>query len=117
LLWTVSGLGAGIASISVAGGLIFTTGYHEESEFAYALEAEPGAARWAARIGPSVRECPLMRWLSQRAPTVVGDRVYVLSAVPRNGVTHEWGQISQFDIVSSQCLDADRPGRLSNIEI
>ena len=54
--------------------------YQEESEFAYAVEVESGAARWATRIGPTVRENPLMRWLSQRAPTVDGDRVYVSSA-------------------------------------
>jgi outer membrane protein assembly factor BamB len=80
LLWTVSGLGTGIASVSVAGGQVFTTGYHEESEFAYALDAGSGEARWATRIGPTVRESSLMRWLSQRAPTVDGDRVYVSSA-------------------------------------
>jgi outer membrane protein assembly factor BamB len=80
LLWTLSGLGTGIASASVAGGQVFTTGYHEESEFAYALDAGSGEARWATRIGPTVRESSLMRWLSQRAPTVDDDRVYVSSA-------------------------------------
>ena len=58
LLWTVNGLGTGIASVSLAGGLIFTTGYQEESEFAYAVEVESGAARWATRIGSTVRDNP-----------------------------------------------------------
>lgn len=79
-LWTAVGLGEGIASVSVAEGLIFTVGYQDDSEYAVALHEATGELAWATRIGPAVAENPLMRWLSQRVPAVDHDRVYAFTA-------------------------------------
>jgi outer membrane protein assembly factor BamB len=51
-------------------------GYIGDAEYLTALDEETGARRWTTKIGPAVKENPLMRWLGQRSPTVDGDRVY-----------------------------------------
>ncbi|HEY2250024.1 MAG TPA: PQQ-binding-like beta-propeller repeat protein, partial [Planctomycetaceae bacterium] len=76
-LWTATGVGEGIASVSVAEGKIFTFGYQAESEFVVALDEKTGELSWATRAGPIVAESSLMRWLSQRTPTVDGSRLYL----------------------------------------
>jgi outer membrane protein assembly factor BamB len=45
-----------------------------------ALKEKTGERIWATRIGPAVRENRLMRWLSQRTPTVDEERLYVVTA-------------------------------------
>ena len=80
LLWSATGLGEGIHSVSVAGGKLFTVGSHQGSEFAIALSVRSGDRVWATRLGPAMGEHPLMRWLTQRTPTVDGGRVFLLSA-------------------------------------
>ncbi|MEW6157792.1 MAG: PQQ-binding-like beta-propeller repeat protein [Verrucomicrobiota bacterium] len=80
LLWKVMGMGTGIASVSVADERVYTTGFREGTEWVYALDAGTGQILWISPIGPAVDESPLMRWLSQRTPTVDADRVYVFSA-------------------------------------
>lgn len=79
LTWKAVGLGAGIATVSVAGGHVYTTGYRDNGEFAYALDEKSGRLLWAVQVGPAVNEIPTMRWLGQRAPTVDDDRVYVVT--------------------------------------
>ena len=79
LSWRVDGLGDGIASIALADGRAFTSTTYGENEFAVALDEETGQRLWATRIAAAVPEQPLMRWLSQRAPTVDGDRLYVFT--------------------------------------
>jgi outer membrane protein assembly factor BamB len=80
LLWTAVGLGDGIAPVSVAQSKIFTLGYNDQSEFAVALDEQTGKLSWSTRVGPPIAETRLMRWLSQRAPTVDADRLYALTA-------------------------------------
>ncbi|MGA2257778.1 MAG: PQQ-binding-like beta-propeller repeat protein, partial [Thermoguttaceae bacterium] len=79
LSWRVDGLGDGIASIAMADGRIFTSTTYGENEFAVALDEETGQRLWATRVGAAVPENPLMRWLSQRTPTVDGNRLYVFT--------------------------------------
>jgi outer membrane protein assembly factor BamB len=79
-LWTVTGLGQGIHSVSMADGRLYTVGTTNETETALALDAESGEKIWAQSLGKVIRENPLMRWLTQRSPTVDGDRVYNLTA-------------------------------------
>ncbi len=79
LLWKVVGLGEGIASVSIAGGRIYTLGYHNSNEYVIALKERTGERIWATRIGPAAKESRLMRWLSQRTPTVNGERLYVVT--------------------------------------
>ncbi|MCH8830079.1 MAG: PQQ-binding-like beta-propeller repeat protein [Planctomycetes bacterium] len=79
LLWRVEGLGEGIGPVSVAGGRIFTTGQHDKSEFIIALDEKTGKHLWTAPAGATVRQSRLMRWLSQRTPTIDGDRLYAIT--------------------------------------
>jgi outer membrane protein assembly factor BamB len=80
VLWKADGLGEGVPSISVAGGRVFVLGYRGEKECLTALDEKNGAVLWSAEIGEAVREIRAMRWLSQRTPTVDGDRVYAFRA-------------------------------------
>jgi outer membrane protein assembly factor BamB len=69
--------------MSVAGGRIFTSGYYAGNDFATALDEKTGRQLWAAYLCTSIPETgihTLMRWLSQRAPTVDGDRVYYVTS-------------------------------------
>jgi outer membrane protein assembly factor BamB len=79
LVWKVEGLGHGVASVAVAGGRLFTLGYRGPDEFAVTVDVKEGRKLWEARVGPSVAENSVMRWLSQRTPTVDGDRLYVFT--------------------------------------
>jgi outer membrane protein assembly factor BamB len=79
-LWTATGLGKGIASVSVQNGALYTVGYRDDREFVFALDARTGEGRWAADVGPAIKEDPLMRWVSQRTPTVDGERLYTVTA-------------------------------------
>jgi hypothetical protein len=79
LSWRIDGLGDGIASIALADGRIFTSTTYGENEFAVALDAETGQRLWATRIAAAVPEQPLMRWLSQRTPTVDGSRLFIFT--------------------------------------
>lgn len=80
LLWRVDGIGNGIAAVSIADGKIYTLGYFEAGEFLSALDQRTGERLWVARLGPKVNESPRMRWLSQRSPTLDGDRLYTITA-------------------------------------
>jgi outer membrane protein assembly factor BamB len=80
LAWQLSGLGLGISPVSVAAGRIYTAGNRDGAEFAYALDAATGEKIWATRLGATVPENALMRWLTQRAPTVDGERLYTVTA-------------------------------------
>ena len=98
LVWQAEGLGRGIASVAVAAGRVYTVGYHfpgtkvirtlsgrtrgftraeiPQGEYVIALDASSGQLLWATRTGKAVFENHLMRWLSQRTPTVDGDRLW-----------------------------------------
>jgi outer membrane protein assembly factor BamB len=66
--------------VAVAGGSIYTLGSAGGQEHVIALEEATGQLRWRAAIGPAVNDAPLMRWLSQRTPTVDRDRLYASTA-------------------------------------
>src|SRR5262249_24402474 len=76
LAWKFEGLGEGVASVAVAGGRVYTLGYHRDDEFVHALDELTGRKVWAVRIGPALKETSVMRWLSQRTPTVDDDRLF-----------------------------------------
>src|SRR5207245_6569028 len=75
------GLGQGVPSIAVAGGKVFVLGEREGQEFLTALDEADGKRIWSAPVGRAVTGgMSIMRWLSQRTPTVDGDRVYAFTA-------------------------------------
>ncbi len=80
LKWRTSGIGEGIASVSVAGGTIYTLGSADGHEHVIALHERTGEQRWRVAIGPAINDAPLMRWLSQRTPTVDGERLFASTA-------------------------------------
>jgi outer membrane protein assembly factor BamB len=65
--------------VAVAGGRVFSTGYQGDGEYCTALSAKDGKQLWTVKVGPAVREMAIMRWLSQRTPTVDGGRLYVVT--------------------------------------
>ena len=83
LAWKVTGLGPGVASAAVSGGRVFTLGDLSGEEHVTAFEEATGKKLWAVPIGPAMPGTglsTLMRWLSQRTPTVDGDRLYAVTA-------------------------------------
>jgi outer membrane protein assembly factor BamB/precorrin-6B methylase 2 len=80
LIWRTDGIGLGIASVAVAQGSIYTLGSADNYEQVIALDEATGELRWRAAIGPAINDAPLMRWLSQRTPTVDGERLYASTA-------------------------------------
>ena len=79
MMWRAEGIGEGIASVSITDGRIYTLGYFEGGEFLTALDQRTAQRVWATRLGPRVNENPLMRWLSQRSPTLDEDRLYAIT--------------------------------------
>jgi len=51
-----------------------------QGEYLMSLDATSGELRWATRIGNAVFENHVMRWLSQRTPTVDEGRVFIVTA-------------------------------------
>jgi outer membrane protein assembly factor BamB len=80
LAWKAEGLGHGVPSVAVAGGRVFVLGYRDDHEYLTALNERDGKRLWSQPIGPAVMESSVMRWLSQRTPTVDDDRVYAFTA-------------------------------------
>ncbi len=78
LAFRAEGLGAGYSTISVADGRVFTLGMVSGREWVFALDARTGATLWSTPHGAGRRDG---RGDGPRsAPTVVGDRVFVLGA-------------------------------------
>jgi outer membrane protein assembly factor BamB/precorrin-6B methylase 2 len=80
LAWRTDGIGQGIASIAIASGSIYTLGSAGSHEHVLALHEGTGELRWKTAIGPAINDAPLMRWLSQRTPTVDDERLYASTA-------------------------------------
>src|SRR5262249_43228637 len=55
-------------------------GYRDRDEWVTAVAVADGKQLWSSRIGPAVKEAGVMRWLSQRTPTVDNDLLYALTA-------------------------------------
>ncbi|MBW8015473.1 MAG: PQQ-like beta-propeller repeat protein [Planctomycetes bacterium] len=75
LLWKNESLGKGYSSVSVAKGLIYTTGVEDGKGYVYAFTLD-GKPKWKKSYGKG--------WTgshsgSRTAPTIDGDRLYVMS--------------------------------------
>lgn len=80
LKWRTDGIGQGIASVAVADRSVYTLGSAGQHEHVIALDETTGQLRWCSPIGPAINDAPLMRWLSQRTPTVDAERLYASTA-------------------------------------
>jgi outer membrane protein assembly factor BamB len=76
LLWKAKGLGEGIGCISVAGGLIFAQGNQADKDTVTALDGL-GRIVWSVPIGPASGERGLMRYVTQRSPSVDDGLLFV----------------------------------------
>jgi len=76
-LWVAEGLGKGYSSVSVAGGMLFTTGMTgEANEGVLSALDTSGKIKWQTRYGA---EWDQMHPGTRSTPTIDGDRVYELS--------------------------------------
>lgn len=84
MLYQVDGLGAGIATPAVVANQAFTLSVFDGFEYVVAFNVETGEREWFSRLGlPSdgyVAVHRLMRWLSQRTPTVHDGKLYAVTA-------------------------------------
>lgn len=78
LAWTAKGLGSGYASVSVASGLIFTTGNIGNTQSCVAINASDGSVAWTRKL---VGKAPEHGYPGSRTtPTVDGDNLYLVSS-------------------------------------
>ncbi len=76
--WVATGLGSGYASVSVADGMIYTSGNYEDSQSVVAIDATNGNVKWKQAItaGPPKHGYDG----SRTTPTIDGDRLYMVSS-------------------------------------
>ncbi len=79
LLWSAEGLGAGYSSPAVTSGHIYLTGMIRGEGFLFAFDKN-GQLAWKVSYGP---EWDGSRPGARTSPTVVGDRIYLMSAEGR----------------------------------
>ena len=79
LRWKVNGLGNGISPVSLADGRVITLSQYESTEYVRALDERTGRHLWSAPLAPAIPQNPYMRWLTQRPPTIDGERLYAVS--------------------------------------
>lgn len=78
-IWTATGLGNGYASVSVAGGRIFTTGDRRDGQYAIAIDEATGNTLWATKLG-TANSAEGERGGSRSTPTVEGDLIWLTDA-------------------------------------
>lgn len=72
LLWTAKGLGHGFSAVSIAGGLLYTTGNIGKDTVITAFGLE-GKTEWRAKNGPAYKGS---QHGSRSTPTIDGERLY-----------------------------------------
>ena len=77
LLWAKKGLGKGFASISIADGIVYTTGLKKKQGFVFAFDTG-GNLIWKTPYGPEWKKCFSG---ARTTPTVDSGRLYVISGL------------------------------------
>jgi len=78
LLWQLEGMGEGFASVSVAGGRLFTTGNKEGSQHVVAVDLAREKLLWST---PLTEQTPRHGYQGSRCtPTIDGERIYALAS-------------------------------------
>jgi len=79
LLWTADGMGSGFASVSIAGGRIYTTGGQDDGQMTICINAADGKVVWKKKVAdgnPRNGGYAGMRC----TPSLDGDRLYVIAS-------------------------------------
>lgn len=76
LAWMGEGLGQGVASVSIVGERIYTTGNFPEGQSVVAVDAADGSLLWKT----SVTDGPSGNSYSATTPSIDGDRVYMVGS-------------------------------------
>jgi hypothetical protein len=80
-LWSYDGLGTGYSSVSVADGLVFTTGLIDGQGYLFAFDLQ-GNLKYKVNYGPEWTDAG--NYPSARTtPTIDGDRLYLMSGLGR----------------------------------
>lgn len=75
-VWTATGLGQGLSTVSVTGGRVFTMGDRRDGQYVIALDEATGRQVWATRVGGRHDD----QYGGPRStPTVDGDLLYVVT--------------------------------------
>lgn len=78
LLWTADGMGGGYASVTVAGGRVYTTGNQKDGQAVICLDSSNGKTIWKKNITNIV---PKHGYDGSRcSPSIDGDRLYAISS-------------------------------------
>jgi len=75
LAWKVTGVGAGLASVSVAGDRVYTIGDKDGAQQVFALQAADGKLVWSAKLGAPWND---EYGGGRGTPTVDGDVLYAI---------------------------------------
>jgi outer membrane protein assembly factor BamB len=122
-LFTVTGLGRGFSSVSVAGGRVYTMGDLRNGQHVFALDEDTGKQIWASRIG-QVFMHPDEFHGPRGTPTVEGALLYVVNTDGevvaletatgkerwRKSLSRDFGgrMMSQWNWAESPLVDGDR---------
>jgi outer membrane protein assembly factor BamB len=95
LVWKITGLGAGYATVSVAKGVIYTAGDHGEENFVLAFREADGQPLWKAKLGRA--GAPGWGGFAgvRSTPTVDGDLVFAIG---------QYGEIAAFEAATGREL-------------
>lgn len=95
LVWKITGLGAGYASVSVAGGVIYTAGDVGEENFVLAFREKDGQPLWKAKLGRA--GAPGWGGFAgvRSTPTVDGDLVFAIG---------QYGELAAFEAATGREL-------------
>lgn len=78
LLWKTSGLGAGYASVSIADGVLYTTGNKDNAQCVVAIDLGKQKVAWST---PLTEKTPSHGYEGSRCtPTIDGERAYAVSS-------------------------------------
>mgnify|MGYP000970572155 FL=1 len=80
-LWSYDGLGAGFSSVSVADGIVYTTGLIGDQGYLFAFDAQ-GSLKYKVPYGPEWTKSGNYPG-TRTTPTIDGDRLYLMSGQGR----------------------------------
>ena len=120
-VWTATGLGAGLSSVAIVGGRIYTMGDRRDGQYVIALSEDAGKELWAARVGNrhddeygGPRATPTVDGALLYVTDTDGDVVAIETATGkerwRRSMPRDFGgrMMSQWMFAESPLVDGDR---------